>query len=55
MGKGEIWLDDVSCNGQERVLVDCGHNGFGNNNCVHGEDVGVTCGKFITHILVVIV
>ena len=40
-----IWLDDVSCNGSESRLIDCGHAGIGNENCDHSEDVGIVCIK----------
>jgi len=42
-GTGQIWLDDLSCTGSESRLIDCIHNGFGVNNCVHGEDAGLFC------------
>ena len=42
-GTGLIWLNDVACNGSENHLSECGHGGWGNNNCWHTEDVGVIC------------
>ncbi|XP_061602330.1 deleted in malignant brain tumors 1 protein-like [Cololabis saira] len=42
-GSGPIWLDNVDCSGQETALTHCPHNGFGQNNCGHGEDAGVIC------------
>jgi hypothetical protein len=42
-GSGTIWMDDVNCVGPEARLVECAFLGFGNNNCSHGEDVGVDC------------
>ncbi|XP_039467072.1 deleted in malignant brain tumors 1 protein-like [Oreochromis aureus] len=42
-GTGRIWLDEVSCSGSERSLIQCQHRGFGSHNCVHGEDAGVVC------------
>ena len=40
-GSGQIWLDDVRCNGTETSIFHCHHNGFGSHNCGHGE--GVDC------------
>ena len=44
-GKGMIWLDDVSCTGSERSLIDCNHRPWGSHNCDHSQDVGIVCGK----------
>ena len=45
-GSGTIWLDDVNCGGSESSIGVCTHNGWGIENCGHGEDAGVACGKF---------
>ncbi len=42
-GKGSIVLDNLSCNGTELSLFECGHAGVNNSNCDHFEDVGVLC------------
>ena len=42
-GSGPILLDEVSCSGSESDISDCRHDGWFNNDCGHGEDVGVTC------------
>ncbi len=42
-GDGPIYLDDVSCIGNEQRLVDCNSQGVGVHNCGHLEDVGVEC------------
>lgn len=38
-----IWLDDVQCTGSESSLLDCQHNGWGNHNCDHYEDITLSC------------
>jgi len=42
-GTGNIWLDNLKCNGDEEALVFCPHNGFAVHNCFHGEDIAVNC------------
>ncbi|NWH75255.1 MARCO protein, partial [Piaya cayana] len=42
-GAGQIWLDDVNCNGYERSIFDCEKPDWGVNNCSHSEDAGVEC------------
>ena len=43
-GSGSIWLDSVTCTGNESILASCGHLGVGvTRNCRHTEDAGVRC------------
>jgi len=42
-GLGTIWMDDVSCVGNEILLSNCNFAGWNNHNCNHNEDAGVIC------------
>ena len=42
-GSGQVWLDDMNCIGTELTIENCSHNGWGNQDCSHGEDAGVKC------------
>ena len=44
-GTGDIWLDDMRCNGEEKFLRDCQGNVYGSHDCWHSEDAGVLCSK----------
>ncbi|XP_065541140.1 scavenger receptor cysteine-rich type 1 protein M130-like isoform X2 [Lathamus discolor] len=42
-GTGRIWLHIFFCRGDEAMLQDCPHFGWGQHFCSHERDVGVTC------------
>ena len=43
-GPGSIWLDSITCTGNESTLASCGHLGVGiTRSCSHYEDAGVRC------------
>ena len=40
-GVGDIFVDDLACNGTERRLQECRFSS--EHNCNHSEDAGVQC------------
>jgi hypothetical protein len=42
-GKGQIWLDDIRCIGNETNLDMCGHNGWSKHDCNHSKDATAVC------------
>ncbi|XP_062572436.1 deleted in malignant brain tumors 1 protein-like [Saccostrea cucullata] len=42
-GRGQIWMDDLHCDGTELSLDNCGFRPWGTNNCGHNEDLSVIC------------
>ena len=45
-GSGSIWLDSVTCTGNESTLARCGHLGINiTRSCDHAEDAGVRCSR----------
>ena len=46
-GSGSILLDELQCEGHESRLEECGHAGWGIDDCSHSEDAGVECCKYV--------
>ncbi|CAI5671649.1 unnamed protein product [Oreochromis niloticus] len=46
-GTGQIWLDNVTCSGNESSLTECQHSGFGSNRCEHSQNAAVICSDLI--------
>ncbi|KAL4241093.1 Neurotrypsin [Mactra antiquata] len=42
-GNGAIWMDEVSCIGNEADITQCSYLGPRDHTCTHDEDVGVIC------------
>jgi len=42
-GTGQIWLDNVRCNGTETDIDDCSHTGWGVHSCRHHGYVAISC------------
>ncbi|XP_073726208.1 CD5 antigen-like [Misgurnus anguillicaudatus] len=42
-GSGPVWLDEVSCSGNEPTVKNCSSNPLGSSSCTHGQDAGVIC------------
>ena len=45
-GSGDIWLDDMQCVGNEKLLSQCESQVWGHINCGPNEDVGIRCFNF---------
>ena len=44
-GSGLILLAGTNCSRSQSHILNCPHNGFQNNDCLHDEDAGVRCGS----------
>ena len=43
-GSGPVWLDSVTCYGNESTIVSCGHFGVNiTRSWTHSQDAGVMC------------
>ena len=42
-GGGQVWLDNLKCDGTERSIRRCSHSGWGVKNCSHSKDAGIQC------------
>ncbi|XP_078284989.1 scavenger receptor cysteine-rich domain-containing protein DMBT1-like [Rhinoraja longicauda] len=42
-GSGLIWMDEMKCSSHESALWQCQSDPWGQHNCRHNEDAGVSC------------
>ena len=42
-GQGDIYIENVQCNGNESHLEECPSSDVGDHDCSHSEDAGVSC------------
>ena len=48
-GSGPIFLDRISCKGNEATISECTHNNRDLATCTHADDISIQCtGKLIT-------
>ena len=40
---GQIWIDEIGCDGTESTVFDCTSSTYGSHDCGHHEDAGVRC------------
>ena len=53
-GSGQIVLKNLQCTGTELRLIDCRHDGLGNNrSCSHSDGVGVRCTGMYSYTIIV--
>lgn len=41
-GNGQLFVTNVDCNGEEKSILECGHDLY-TSHCSHSEDAGVRC------------
>lgn len=44
-GSGQIWIDEINCEGTENSITECKRNDWDENDCTHNEDAGVVCAR----------
>ncbi|KAK7129824.1 hypothetical protein R3I93_019461 [Phoxinus phoxinus] len=49
---GQIWMDNVTCTGNERTVRDCPFTGWGVNSCLNTLHAGVFCQKIERQVVV---
>ncbi len=43
VGDGPVWLDGISCRGDEDMVLYCDNTRLARNNCTHAQDLGLMC------------